>query len=223
MPGFRNFRFLEYGIGFLAVIIVAFLNYFRAVFPRTRQQMKIVLIGCLLTFNPFPYFFMLFRRRSGGRPVIPANWNVLLFIFIPIAVGYAVVTQKLMDIDVIIRRGVVYGLITVVMAIILSAALFPVMAIQHSVGTPEQIILALALGAIATALFGPAKRGIEYLVDKLFYKDRYDYRQIIQGLSTSLNSLKDLTDISRLVVGTAVQTLNLSGGCLFIRAQIHPL
>ena len=133
--------------------------------------------------------------------------------------GYAVVTQKLMDIDVIIRRGIIYAVITIVMAIILSAAIFPVTAIQHRVGTPEQVLLALALGATATALFGPTKKGIEYLVDKLFYKDRYDYRQIIQALSTSLSSLKDYADISRLLVGSAVQSLNLAGGCLFIKTQ----
>jgi len=56
-------------------------------------------------------------------------------------------------------------------------------------------------------------------MDRLFYKDRYDYRQIIQNLSISLNSLKGFTDVSRLIVGTAVRTLNLSGGCLFAAEQ----
>ena len=72
---------------------------------------------------------------------------------------------------------------------------------------------------MATALFGPKKKGIETLVDRLFYKDRYDYRQIIQSLSISLNSLNDFTDISRLIVGATVRTLNLAGGCLFFKAQ----
>jgi signal transduction histidine kinase len=86
-------------------------------------------------------------------------------------------------------------------------------------GVTGEVIIALALGGIAVVLFGPIKKGIEILVDKLFYKDRYDYRQIIQSLSTSLNLLKDFTDISRLIVGTAVQTLNLAGGCMFFKLQ----
>ena len=79
--------------------------------------------------------------------------------------------------------------------------------------------IALALGAICTALFGPAKRGIEALVDRLLYKDRYDYRQIINSLATSLNSLNEITDLARLTVGTAVNTLRLDGGCLFLESQ----
>ena len=56
-------------------------------------------------------------------------------------------------------------------------------------------------------------------MDRFFYKDRYDYRQIIQSLGISLNSAKDLTDVSRLVVGTTVNTLNLAGGCLFVKSR----
>ena len=56
-------------------------------------------------------------------------------------------------------------------------------------------------------------------MDKLLYKDRYDYRKIIQTLSASLHSAKDFTDASRLIVGTLVQSLNLAGGCLLIGSQ----
>jgi K+-sensing histidine kinase KdpD len=105
------------------------------------------------------------------------------------------------------------------MAAILSAAIFPVMVLQNSMNIVEEILIALVLGAVATALFGPTKKGLEFLIDKFFYKDRYYYRQIIQDLSTSLNSLKELDEVSRLVVGTTVKTLNLAGGCLLLRVK----
>jgi len=78
--------------------------------------------------------------------------------------------------------------------------------------------MCLILGGLAAGLFGPTKKGIEFLVDKYLYKDRYDYRQIINSLSTSLNSVKTLSDISRRMVGTIVQTLNLAGGGLFLKS-----
>ena len=218
LPGFRIVRLLEYGVGFLAAAGVAIFNYWRAVSPKTRQQMKIVLISCLAALVPFLVLNILpvaILRQS----IIPSGFNFLFIVFIPLGMGYAVVTRKLMDIDVVIRRSVIYGLITVVMATILSVAIFFTIAFHESLGVLGEVIIALALGGIAVVLFGPTKQGIEILVDKLFYKDRYDYRQIIQSLSASLNLLKDFTDISRLIVGTAVQTLNLAGGCLFFKAQ----
>jgi len=216
LPGFRTFRLLEYGAGFLAVVGVAIFNYLRSASPRTRQQMKIVLIGCLTALVPFLLFSIL---PAAIQNIIPSGFNILFLAFIPLGMGYAVVTQKLMDIDVFIRRGVVYGLITLVMAGILSAAIFLTVSFHEALGISGEIIMALLLGGIATFLFGPIKNGVETLVDKLFYKDRYDYRQVVQSLSTSLNLLKDFVDISRLIVGTAVHTLNLAGGCLFAKAQ----
>jgi signal transduction histidine kinase len=215
---FRSLRLFEFGVGMLAAAGVAVFNYFRAVSLRTRQQMKIVLISCLVAVVPFLILSIL-PEAIGGQTILPPGFGLLFIVFIPLGMGYAVVTQKLMDIDVIIRRSVIYSLVTVVMAAILSVAIFFTIAFHESLGVAGGVVIALALGVIASVLFGPIKRGIEILIDKFFYKDRYDYRQIIQSLSTSLNLLKDFTDISRLIVGTAVHTLNLAGGCLFFKAQ----
>jgi hypothetical protein len=133
--------------------------------------------------------------------------------------GYAIINQKLLDIDVFIRRSVVYGSITLIMAGILSIAIFFTLNLQESIGLSAELLIALALGGIATAHLGPIKSGIETLIDKIFYKDRYDYRQIIQTLSNSLNLTNDATDASHLVVNTAVETMNLAGGSLFIKTE----
>jgi signal transduction histidine kinase len=215
---FRTARLLEYIVGFLAAAGVMVFNYFHTASIRTRQQMKIVLISCLAAVVPF-LILSLIPGAILGQTILPPTFSILFIVFIPLGMGYAVVTQKLMDIDVIIRRGVIYGLITVAMAAVLSVAIFLTMAFHESLGVTGEVFIALALGGIAVVLLGPIKKGIEFLVDKLFYKDRYDYRQIIQSLSTSLNLLKDFTDISRLIVGTVVQTLNLAGGCLFFKGQ----
>jgi len=215
---FRTVRLFEYGVGFLAAAGVVIFNYFHTVSVRTRQQMKIVLISCLAALIPFVVLNIL-PEAIWRQTIIPTKFSLLFIVFIPLGMGYAVITRKLMDIDIVIRRGVIYGLITVIMAGILSVAIFLIAAYHTSVGIPAQILAALVLGGVATALFGPIKKWIEILIDKLFYKDRYDYRQIIQSLSASLHSVKDFTDVSRLLVGTIVQTLNLAGGCLFARTQ----
>ncbi|MFC2017140.1 hypothetical protein ACFLUD_01845, partial [Chloroflexota bacterium] len=215
---FRTVRLIEYGVGFLGATSVVIFNYCHSASSRTRQQMKIVLVSCLVALVPF-LFLSVLPEGIWGRTIIAPGFSIIPIAFIPIGMGYAVVTQKLMDIDVIVRRSLIYGLITLVMAAILSAGIFPVLAFQRSIGVPEEILIALALGGIATILFGPTKKGIENLVDRFFYKDRYDYRQIIQSLGTSLKSVEDSISISRIIVGTSVHTLNLAGGGLFIKGQ----
>jgi len=167
---------------------------------------------------PYLVFYVL-PIAIWKQGVYPSGFGILLITLIPLGMGYAVVTTKLMDIDVVVRRGIVYGIVTIIMTIILSIGILVVVSSPSSLTAAEQIGVALLLGIAATALFGPVKKGIESLVDKLFYKDRYDYRLIVQSLSLSLNSVKEFSDISRLIVGTAVHALNLAGGCLFIKTQ----
>lgn len=221
LPEFRLLRVAEYGLGFLAIIGVVFFNYLRSASPKTRQQMKIVLIGSLVAIIPFLTLNVL-PEVFWKETVLPAGISNIFISLIPLGMGYAVINQKLMDIDVVIRRGVIYGLVTLVMAAALSAAILLAVSFQDSLGTAGQVTVALVLGGIATLLFGPTKRGIELLVDKFLYKDRYDYRQIIQSTGTAMQPLTNITDISRLTVGTTVQTLNLAGACLLIKTQAGP-
>lgn len=215
---FRTFRLFEYGIGFLLAAGVLIFNYFHSASIKTRQQMKIVLLSCLAAIAPF-FLFSLLPEVIIGQTILPPGFGILFIAFIPLGMGYAVVTRKLMDIDLVIRRSLVYSLITIIMATVLSAAIFTSIAFHESLGIAWEVIIAIALGGVAVVLFDPVKKGIEFLIDKLFYKDRYDYRQIIQSLTTSLSSLTDFVDISRLVVGTTVNTLNLAGSCLFVKGQ----
>jgi signal transduction histidine kinase len=215
---FRSLRLFEIGIGFLVAAGVAIHNYIGARSIKLKQQMKIVLIGCLAALIPVLILIVLPQAIWGqGQVIVPAGFSILFIVFIPLGMGYSIITQKLMDIDVIIRRSIIYGLITLVMAALISAALITAVTFQKYLGTAREIVLCLILGGAATALFGPTKKGIEKAVDRYFYKDRYDYRQIIQSLSNSLNSVKSIADISRLVVGTTTKTLNLAGGCLCMK------
>jgi signal transduction histidine kinase len=215
---FRSLRLLEEGLGFAVAIGVAIFNYVKAVSVRTRQQMKIVLVGCLAALIPVLILNVLPQAIWGqGEAIIPDGYSILFIVFIPIALGYAMVTQKLMDIDLFIRRSVIYGLITLVMGIIITAAILTIITFQKFLGRPQQIIIGLLLGGAATILFGPVRNAVEFVVDKYFYKDRYDYRQIIKSLNILLNSAKDFSDVSRLIVGATVQVLNLAGGCLYVK------
>jgi signal transduction histidine kinase len=218
LPWFRTLRLLEVGAVLLAVIMTAVINYARSHSPRTRQQMKIMAISCVAALVPFIIIYLL-PQLILKRIIFPSGLVMFLAGIIPIGMGYAVVTRRLWDIDVIIRRGVVYGLISVIMSIFLAAGILPAMSLLHNTNIWQELAISLIIGISGTALFGPVKSNIEKYVDKLFYKDRFDYRQIIQRLSVALNNYQELTDISRLIVGTAVRTLNLAGACLILKNQ----
>jgi PAS domain S-box-containing protein len=128
-------------------------------------------------------------------------------------------TQKLLDINIIIRRGVVYGAISVVIAFILSIAIVIMFFYIEDLTIPQSIAVALLLGILASLLFGPVKTGMESLVDKFIFKDKYDYRKVLQEMGHSLNSITDITTGSNLVVNTLADRINLAGACLFTTTE----
>lgn len=214
---FRSLRLFESGAGLIVAAGVVIYNYASSVSIKTKQQTKIILISSMAALLPILVLNVLPQAIWGQeQTILPAGFSVLFIAFIPLGIVYSIASQKLMDIDIIIRRSVIYGLITIVMAAILSVAIF-VVDLGDYLEIPQRIIIFVVVGGIAAALFGPIRNGAEILVDKYFYKDRYDYRRIIQDLNTTLNSVQDFSTISRLIVGTSVQTLNLSGGCLFVK------
>ncbi len=213
---FRNVRFAEYGIGFVGAAVIAVINYVRASAPRTRQQMKIVLISCVAAVVPI-VGLNLVPQAVWRQPLIAPGFSFLSVAFIPLGMAYAVLTRHLMDIDIVLRRGLIYGAVSVVMAAVLSVGIIATSVLKPSITPGQEILIALGLGFVAAALFGPAKRAIETAVDKLFYKDRYDYRITINTLSMSLNNSREQAEVCRLVVATASKSLNLSGACLCVK------
>ena len=214
---FRTLRFIEYGFAFAAIVGIAVWNHVQARLQNTRQQMKIISISFIAALVPFLVLYLI-PHLVRGNGALPPEFALLTVVFIPFGMGYAVITRKLLDIDVFIKRSAVYSIVTFIMTIILSAAIF-LCTMNVNLRLFEKLLLALIIGAVATALFGPVKRYIDVSLDKLFFRDRYDYRQIINSLGISLNSTTNLSDFARLIVGTVVHTLNLAGGCLFIKSQ----
>jgi len=215
LPEFRMFRLLSYGMGFLGVVGVAIYNYVRAQLPQTRQQMKIVLIGCVFGLVPFVALNAI-PAAVTGAVVLPSDVGLAFLSFIPLSLGYAVVAKQLLEIEVVIRRSFIYAVITIILAMLIWAAFALVFSSGIAPGFFERFILALGLSALAVFLLGPIKNLVETMIDKLFYKDRFDYRKTIQNLSTSLSATSDKEVASSLIIDAPMSALNLAGASLFI-------
>jgi PAS domain S-box-containing protein len=213
MMGFRSIRSIELVIAFLAVIGVAIYNYVSAVFPRTRQQMKLLLYFCIAAVLPFLLLSILPSMITGDI-LISASFTVIFIAFIPIGMGYAVMTQKLLDINIFIRRSVIYLIISIVIASIFSFFIILMLFYVKPLTVLQAVLIAVLMGLAASMLFGPVKNGITFIIDKFFYKDKYDYQQTLRELSSSLNSITDISTGSTLIVNILTERFNLNGACL---------
>jgi PAS domain S-box-containing protein len=177
---------------YVLAALLFMLSYRRANTPLLRQQLKWVTRGTLLAVLPFTLFYAIPFLFDLSPPRLLTNLAGLSLVILPLTFSWAIVRYRLMDTDLIFKRGVAYTLATG----LLLGAYFGVIALSALVvhnGMPQQVReWGLVLTILVTAaIFDPLKRRIQGWVDKAFDRHRYDYRKALvefgRGLSSETN------------------------------------
>jgi len=135
---------------------------------------------------------------------------------IPIAIGVAVLRYRLYDIDRLIRRTLVYGLLTVLLGAVYLAGVFGLGQLLNPVTGESALAVAGSTLAVA-ALFQPARRRVQAVVDRRFNRRRYDAAKTIEAFSTRLRDQLDLDTLSTELLAIVDQTTEPSLVSLWLR------
>jgi hypothetical protein len=147
----------------------------------------------------------------GATGTIEALWSPGIMAF-PIAIGIAVLKYRLYEIDRIISRTLVYGSLTVVLAVTYVGLVLGGQAVFSSFAGGSNLAVAVSTLVVA-ALFLPVRSRVQRFVDRRFYRRRYDAQQTLALFGSRLRQQVDLETLSselRLVVGDAMQPAHVS-------------
>ncbi len=201
---------------YLGAAILFMLSYRRANTPLLRQQLKWVTRGTLLAVLPFTIYAILYLFDL--RISLIDDIAGLSLVFLPLTFSWAIVRYRLMDTDLIFKRGVAYMLATG----LLLGAYFGTDCAQRSVlvhnAMPESIrawgLLASIL--VTAAIFDPLKRRIQGWVDKAFDRHRYDYRKALVEFGRGLSSETNLQELLKSIVEQLPRTLLVARVAVFL-------
>ncbi len=194
---------------FVAATFTLWHSYRHAETAILRQQMKWVTRGTILSVAPFTIFYII-PYLSGGVPSLGMKISVLSLVFLPLTFGYAIFRYRLMDVDLIFKRGMAYtiaaGAITAAYfgAVGLASVLF-----HQNFPSAGPLGLAVAI-AVTALLFDPFKNWVQDYLDKFFYRKRYDYRKTLIEFGRDLNSETDLDKMLTSIIDRLSQ--NFAGG-----------
>jgi serine phosphatase RsbU (regulator of sigma subunit) len=197
-------------------LLILLWNLFRDTSLIVRLQSRVIFIGLLIGF-----------LVPAGEVTLRGLWHLNLFanptigyaavlIVFPLSIGYTIVKHDLFAIDVIIRRTYGYILSTgTVVGLYVGIVAIMNLGFQASEFTRSPTFSMLfALGVVI--FFEPLHLHIQRIVDRIFYRQLYDYRKTIKDTSEALTGILDENQIQRTLVGTIVREMFLENGMLLI-------
>ena len=205
--------FLLFDIASLFVTVYALILIFQAIRSEKNNARKNRLKYLLAGFGIMGFMNGLDVLPLHGYSVYPPG----NFSFIPLAIfAYGLFKHDLLDMGVLIQKGLIYSLLTACLtcmyALIIIAAnkMFKEFDFSGSIYFPILFFLLIAF------VFGPLKSKIQAIVDRLFYKGKYDYQKTIKSVSQMIVSVLDYDEITKQLIETIYAALQVEHCTLFI-------
>jgi hypothetical protein len=199
--------------GLAAVAFGSLVLRFRRARGEERQQLKW-----------FTYAATLVPLALAGD-ILPAPVGDLIYaipiVFLPVAAGIAILRYRLYDIDRLINRTLVYGLLTAVLAAVYAGVVLVLVQVSGGIGTNPPSWAVAAATLAAAALFQPARRRIQAAVDRRFNRHKYNTTKTIEAFSTRLREQIDLNSLSTEMLAVVDQTMEPTQASLWLRPSPH--
>jgi PAS domain S-box-containing protein len=221
----------------LAVLIRA-LSHVRSV--TSRRQLRWIVWGTAIGVLPFALGYTV-PFAMGVEPSLTMELSAIPLAFIPLAFASAIVRYRLMDVEVILKRLLVYTAVSAAIAGIY------VVLLRTSSGNvvldedQHRWLIAFLATVIVVLLARPVKDAVQTTIDRAFYRDRYDYRRALVAFARDLNGDLDLNRLAERLVSRVHETFVIdrmalmvvsdAGGFELLRAvgfeaappRLHPL
>ncbi len=205
------------GACLLAAGLVFYRNFRAAPAGVLRQQLKWLTAGTFIGTSPFVVLYILpYAFDAASRPWM--KFSTVSLVFIPLCFGYAIIRYRLMDVDIIFKRGLAYTAATAAIAAIYFALVYLIANIFHFTGLVGGLI---AVG-VAASLFEPFRAWIQSRLDRFFYRDRLDYRRTLIEFGRTLTNEVRLEPMLGSVMDRLSQTLLVDRLAIFVEDVSNP-
>ena len=212
----------------LCVVGTQVYRYRRVSTSRERQQTKWVVFGCVIGIVGFVLLnyignFLLLPALHQSNVLTTFVTNDIIIDFflllIPVSIAFAVLRSRLWDIDIIINKALVYGVLTALLAAVYTGLIVGLESLAGRLTTQasqQPVVIVISTLAIA-ALFQPLRKRIQNLIDRRFYRRKYDAARIVEAFSATLRNEVDLEQLRAQLLEVVQQTMQPSHVSLWVR------
>jgi len=226
LPSIRSRQLLDQweilylGAYFLLAAGIFLASYLRAPSGVLRQQLKWVTGGTLAGILPFFLFYVL-PGITGAAAHPWMKMSVFSLALIPLCFGYAVIRYRLMDVDIIFKRGLAYTFATAGIVVIYFGAVALIGELSHTAWPTGRGGAVIAI-VVAAFLIQPLRDWVQARLDHFFYRDRLDYRRTLIEFGRALTNEVRLEPLLGSVLDRISQTLLVDRLAVFLEDPAQP-
>lgn len=223
IEGFLSFENIELSymfLGLLAGVVVLFLSYMRSDDIIQRKQLKLVLAGVVAGFGPFCFLWLVSLGVRVPQQALEAA--LVPQILIPLSLTYALFKYRLMDVDIIIKRGMIYTVTTMMLFLLyLFLTISWVQFIMPQASLVKTVAVTSLTTLLAALLFQPLRERVRALVDRVYYKDSYDFRRTLVQFSRDITSSLDVEQLSGSLLKHVLSTFRVKDADLMLKSGLN--
>jgi hypothetical protein len=206
-------------------------RYARLYTPVQRQQAKWIIVTFAFMSLPLyvahavaPVFWPSLNTPGSVYRVAVIAVIMLSLMFVALGVGVAILRYQLYDIDVIIRRTLIYGTLTALLAIIYFAGVVGLQAVLQALTgvKPLPPVVVVASTLLIAALFNPLRRRVQSLIDHRFYRYKYDAERTLAAFGAALTTETNLEHLSARLIAVVEETMRPEHASLWLRSSDVP-
>lgn len=210
----------------VAAVLIQLYRYRHISTPQQRQQTKWALFGVSIAGagNIWPrLFYSLVLQPAFGESGLAFALQDSLIMYsmlaIPFTLGLAILRDRLWDIDVIINRTLVYGGLSGTLAAVYAGL---IIGLQSLTGTmtiqgPQSPLIIVASTLVIAVLFQPLRRRIQLIIDRRFYRHKYDAARTLETFSATLRNEVELTQLREQLLAVVNETMQPAQVSLWLR------
>ena len=212
---------IELVLAYGSPIAIQVYRYRRVSSPAQRQQTKWVIFGLVSA------LLLLFVSFFSGALFPPDSlyqltsdpFSSLAFLLLPLSVSIAILRSRLWDIDFIIQRTIVYGTLTATLVVIYAGLVIGLQTlVRLFIGQISQSPVVIVASTLAiAALFRPLRHRLQALIDRRFYRRKYDAAKVVAAFSATLRQEVDLDTLREQLVAVVQETMQPSHVSLWLR------
>jgi hypothetical protein len=208
----------------VTLIFAQVYRYLRVSNTIQQQQTKWIVFGVIATMIYFialtiiSAIYPAFQEARSLAFLFAGASFYLAVLIIPIAIAFSILRYRLWDIDLLINRTLVYGTLTIFLTLVYVGLVISLQALLRGIiNQDSSVVIVLSTLAIA-ALFQPLRRRIQRIIDRRFYRRKYDAARTLAAFSTTLRNEVDLNQLREELLAIVQETMQPSHVSVWLRA-----